>query len=98
MRTPFWLSEKNVFGFLLAPIFKTFSIAPVVGGALIVAGSSLISGIMGGLSEAQRRKQELMMQANQQEYDARMRSAENQTKNQQNAFSQLMDTYKHSLT
>jgi Sec-independent protein translocase protein TatA len=78
-------------------LFAMQQIAPVVAGALIVAGTSLLSGIMGSASEAQRRKQEMLMQANQQNFDARSKSAENMGKNQQNAFAQLMDTYKNAL-
>lgn len=98
MRTPFWLNRNNLAGFLIAPIFMAHSIAPAVAGAMIIAGTSLISGIMGGMSEAKRRKQEMLMQANQQAFDARTKGAENMGRNQQSAFEQLMDTYKRTLT
>jgi hypothetical protein len=72
-------------------------INPFVGGSLIVAGTSLLSGILGGLSETERRKREMLMQANQQAFDAKSKSAENLAKNKKDAFGQLMETYKNAL-
>lgn len=65
--------------------------------ALILGGAGLISGIMGGMNEAKRRKQELVMQANQQAFESSQRGAEKMGSNQQNSFQQLMDAYKQAL-
>lgn len=63
----------------------------------IMAGATLLSGLFGAAAQKERDKRQMLMEAQNQNFQAQMSGAQNLANNQQRAFETLMQGYKSAL-
>jgi hypothetical protein len=68
-----------------------------IGSALIGAGGGLLGGLFSAAAAAEERKRKMLSEAQDQDFQAKTKSAENLGNSQQKAFESLMAGYRSSL-
>lgn len=70
---------------------------PVIGSALISVGANLLANMFGAGAQAEARKRELQMQGAQGVLSMTQNQAQEQMRQQQGAFSSLIEAYRSNL-